>query len=215
MIREPLAEPASGADEKYIVSKHKRNDDGLYTVTFACGYEGLFSADEYIKYDLFAIEEANRRTLGELIRDVNASRCRSMALSAAKASPKPSASIRMKMISKGFSEDTVDAVIETLMEEGEINDRLFAERYAVRKREKGKSSKSLVVRELTSLGISRDIASDVCEELFCDDGSIARDIAEKKAKNGDSYEKVARYLLSRGFKQSLVMDILADVFGEQ
>ena len=214
MVREPLSRSFCESDDRYVAVSHEKNDDGTYTVTFANGSSGVFGAEEYFKYDLFATEEENRRTYSELIHEVNYNRCRAMSLSLVKASPKPSALVRMKMLSKGFSEDIVDEAIEELTSEGEIDDRLYAEKYAREKADKGKSSRNLVVRELAAKGIDDEIACEAVEKFFTDDEPIAREIAEKKAKNGDGYEKIARYLLGKGFRQGLVMDVLGDIFGE-
>ncbi|MBP5312339.1 MAG: RecX family transcriptional regulator [Clostridia bacterium] len=212
MVREPLYRSLFESGERYTVEKHEKNDDGTYTVTFENGFSGVFSADEYIKYDLFADGEENRHTYAELMHDVDFARCRGMALSLAKASPKPSAAVRRTMLSKGFSDGIVDDALEALTAEGELDDSLFAERYARAKAERGKSSGSLVIRELEMKGVESDIAAKAVAKFFTDDEAVARELAVKKARNGDSYEKTARYLLSRGFRQGLVMDILEEVF---
>ncbi len=214
MIREPLSKGLRESDGKYIAAEHEKNEDGTYTVTFENGSSGVFGAEEYFKYDLYASGEENRRTYSELIHDVNYNRCRAMSLSLAKASPKPSAAIKMKMLSKGFSEEVVEEAIAELSSEGEISDRLYAEKYAREKADKGKSSRNLVLRELKAKGIDSETANEAVTAFFTDDEPIAREIAEKKAKNGDGYEKIARYLMSKGFRQGLVMDILGDIFGE-
>ena len=214
MVREPLSGSFCGGEEKYNVESHEKNDDGTYTVVFKNGSRGVFGAEEYIKYDLFATDEENRRTYTELLNEVNFHRCRAMSLSLVKASSKPAAVIRMKMLLKGFPEYTVDDVISELSSEGDINDRAFAEKYAREKAEKGKSSKNLVVRELAARGVDKDLAEEAVEKYFTDDETTARAIAEKKARSGDGFEKIARYLLGRGFRQGVVMDVLSDIFGE-
>ena len=215
MVREPLYRSLYESDAGYVAEEHEKNEDGTYTVNFANGFSGVFSADEYIKYDLFASGEENRRSYSELMHDVDFGRCRGMALALAKASPKPAAAIKMKMLSKGFGQSIVDEALEALEAEGEVDDRLFAERYARNKADKGRSSKNLVIRELEMQGVKEEIAVAAAEKYLTDDEAVAKEIALKKVKNGDGYEKVARYLLGRGFRQGLVMEILEDIFGER
>ena len=212
MIREPLSDRKCNSEEKYVPTGHEKNSDGTYTVTFENGFAGVFSPDEYLKYDLFASGEENRLSYAELIYDVNFCRCRAMSLSLFKASPKPAAVVRMKMVSKGFSETVVDDALQALAGEGEIDDRLFAEKYARDRAEKGKSSGNLVARELEMKGVDPKIAEEAVKRFFTDDRAVAQKIAEKKAANGDGYEKIARYLIGKGFRQGLVRDILDEIF---
>jgi regulatory protein len=214
MIREPIKADIGKSGEKYLVSEYKKNENREYEVVFKNGFSAVFSAEEFLKYDLFDKEECNRRSYAELVREVNYGRCRAVALKQARSSPKTVAMIAAKLKSIGFDAETVERVTGSLLEEGELDDALFADRFAREKAEAGKMSADRIVRELEMKGVPGDIAAAAVEKYCVPDFETAKNLAEKKAKTGASREKTMRYLLGRGFRMSVVIRAVDGVFGE-
>ena len=214
MIREPLKLNIGSDDGRYLVSGYKKNENKEYEVKFANGASGTFSAEEFLKYDLFDKEENNRRTYRELVGEVNYGRCRAIALKQARSSPKTAAMIASKLKSIGFDGETVEKVIASLLEEGELDDVLFAERFAREKAEAGKMSADRILRELELKGISEADASRAVEKYCAPDFETAKNLAEKKAKTGASREKTMRYILGKGFRLGVVIRAVDEVYGE-
>ncbi len=214
MIREPLKENKGKTDEKYLVLEYRKNENKEYEVRFKNGFSGVFSAEEFLKYDLFDKEECNRRSYAELVREVNYGRCRAIALKQARSSPKTAAMVAAKLRSIGFDAETVEAVICGLIEEGELDDAVFADRFAREKAEAGKMSADRIAGELKIKGISEKVAAEAVGKYCAPDFETAKNLAEKKAKTGASREKTMRYLLGKGFRLPVVIKAVEEIFGE-
>ena len=123
----------------------------------------------------------------------------------------PVAKIRGKLLDEEFPEDAVDAVLERMSKQGLYSDQMYAAAYC-----RDTLSTKLVGRrylesKLWSRQVSMDIAREVVAENL-DEGTEA-DLAHKAARwkwqrmRGQSdrkaEEKVARYLVGRGFPTGL------------
>ncbi len=111
---------------------------------------------------------------------------------------------------KGFSDSTINAVVDRLIEKAYLNDISFT-RFWVNSRKKNKpKARSLIRQELVKKGIEPDIAEAELAEM--DDGETARKIVHSKLNRWsrldpeDLKKKVINYLKTRGFKYDVSVD---------
>ena len=116
---------------------------------------------------------------------------------------------------KGFSDSTINAVVDRLIEKTYLNDISFA-RFWVNSRKKNKpKARSLIRQELVQKGIEPDIAEAELAEM--DDGETARKIVHSKLNRWSRLDpeelkkKVVNYLKTRGFKYDVSVDAYRQV----
>lgn len=213
MIKKPLNAGFGRSGERYVVASFEKKEDKTYVVRFANGASEVFSPEEFIKYDLYAVEEVNPHTYADLRREVDFGRCRAVARKQAASSPKPSAAVARFVTRLGFSEETVNEVIAVLKEEGELDDPKVALRLAAVKAADGKASSEMIIMQLVSKGIDRETAENTVRGLELSDGETAVRIAEGRKRLGQDEAKVMRYLAGKGFSKRDIIEAVKKVYG--
>jgi regulatory protein len=111
---------------------------------------------------------------------------------------------------KGFSDSTINAVVDRLIKKNYLNDISFA-RFWVNNRKKNKPKARFLIRqELVQKGIDPDIAEAELGDL--DDSETARNIVHSKLNRWSRLnpealkKKVVNYLKTRGFKYHVSVD---------
>lgn len=108
--------------------------------------------------------------------------------------------VKVRLLHNGFSEDIAVQVIEFLINERYINDRRYAEYYAVCY--SSKRSVSRIRKELLLKGVNKDIVDDVLNE--CDDTEAFNRALEKQLrKRGFSDITEADYMTRKKIADSL------------
>lgn len=111
----------------------------------------------------------------------------------------------------------IDNVIQKLDTYGYVNDEVFADMFIHDRLKNRPRGKSLIVSELISKGIDKDIAQQRVECLVPDEYQMLKDVYEKKYHN----EKISRrdtkkisFLLRKGFNWDLIDQLISDDTGE-
>ena len=129
-----------------------------------------------------------------------------------------SAELSKKLEDRGYApEDTAEA-LEKLKDYGYVNDEAFAQSFARRGAEAGKSA-FRIETELRQKGLSREEAREAAAELKESDEARARAEAEKLLRKlGEqpdrekAYGKVSRKLASLGYTPSVIYSVMEDLF---
>lgn len=119
-----------------------------------------------------------------------------------------------KLKEKEYNADTINSVIEKLMELGYLNDEMYVEDYIRSKQGSNQTiNKKTLYNKLLQKGIDRELIQDSLENAHIDEYDIAMKAAEKKLKSlkGNSREKKAKlysYLYGKGFEYETCSKII-------
>ena len=110
-------------------------------------------------------------------------------------------------IEKGKLEKIFEDVIKKLKEYGYLDDGIFAEQFILSRIKNKPRGKSILISELMSKGVSKDIASEKVEELVEDEYSVLVDTYRKKYKEEKitlNDRKKIDFLRRKGFNWELI-----------
>lgn len=136
--------------------------------------------------------------------------------------------VRVYLRGKGFTEATVEAVIERMKELDYINDCRFAEMWTKNRAEAGRKGSNFLKKELLDKGITEELIENIIRAEYNADREYeaALEAALKKLKSyqnelSDSQSRAAvkarlwRFLMQRGFQGSTVEKVVYQVLEEE
>ena len=126
------------------------------------------------------------------------------------------AQLRERLTRRKFEPDDIESAVARLRRERALDDRrtaLACARTEVRLRHRGRAR---VIRQIESLGISREIAREAVAEVFADvdEGLLLAEALDRRLRRGGSLSEPAvlrrlhRYLLGQGFEPGRVTALL-------
>ena len=122
--------------------------------------------------------------------------------------------VRQKCKTLKYEEETIEEIIEYLIENGYLNDENYVERYIQNVMKLKNCSINEIKIDLLKRGIHDDLIEKyITEELEEFEEDSAKILAEKKVKTME-IEKVKRYLINKGFSYGNVtkaIDNLQDI----
>ena len=164
---------------------------------FYCGLE----LETVMRHRLKIGDQIEPERLDEIQFDSERVRALDKALSFVTKSKKTQKQVKEHLYSKGYTEQTVESVIEKMKDYRFLDDGDYAETYA-RSYSKTKGKK-LIEIELKKKGVSEEDMSEAIENIG-DQTESAVSIAEKylknKIKDKQNMLKCYKYLLSKGFE---------------
>ncbi|HEY5586871.1 MAG TPA: regulatory protein RecX [Ruminiclostridium sp.] len=112
--------------------------------------------------------------------------------------------INQKLSELGYEENTINKVIENLIEIEYLNDYKYTVKYISEKIKLQPKSVKLLSMELSHKGIPDDIIFRAFEEIDLDEDNIAFELLKKKYSRQTSYDekvinKMRSFLMNRGF----------------
>lgn len=113
--------------------------------------------------------------------------------------------LKMKLIEHGYNLNDIDEVIAHLIKEKFIDDESLIERRINYLQNKG-WGEFKIYRYLLKTGISKEFIHNSLKKYLDNELEIKNIIKYSKKKK--EFEKKVRYLISKGFKESLVLKIL-------
>ena len=124
--------------------------------------------------------------------------------------------LRRKLFEKGIQGPATETILAELAATGFVDEERFARSYArgkfrIKRWGKGKISQELKLREISSALIQLGLSEIDGAEYF---GTLEREAEKKweKTKEKDAYKKkylVTQYLMSKGFEQDLIQEVLS------
>ena len=115
-----------------------------------------------------------------------------------------------RLMRKGVTEARVQEVMEKFVSDGTISDRRFAETLVRSRAARGKGP-LLVMAELKSRGVDRDVAREVADtQAWREVGEVAKKkrFGEAMPANSDEFDRQARFLAGRGFPLDMIFSLL-------
>jgi regulatory protein len=122
-----------------------------------------------------------------------------------------------KLKEKEYNEETIDSVINRLVELGYLNDEAYVETYINSKQNSNQAiNKRTIYNKLMQKGVDRELIQNSLENAELDEYDFAMKAAEKKLRNlkGSLREKKAKlfsYLYSKGFEYDICNKILENI----
>ena len=112
--------------------------------------------------------------------------------------------VNQKLCELGYKEETINKVIDCLIQIDYINDYKYAIKYIKEKTKLQPKSIKMLSMELSYKGITDDTINKAFEEIKLDEDSIAYKLLEKKYSKINSFDektlqKMRSFLASRGF----------------
>lgn len=190
---------------------------------FFCG----LSLDSVAKYAIYVGKEITDDELEELLNDELRARFLNRAVSYISRAIKTEFQVRKYLkelsfkkkgkwyedISKEMYQEIEEHVIGKMKEYGYIDDSNFAELFVTSRIRNKPRGKNVLVSELISKGVSKDIALDTVEGLVNDEMDMLKQIYAKKYGDEElKYDdrKKIDFLLRKGFNWELIQKLMKD-----
>ncbi len=124
--------------------------------------------------------------------------------------------IRKKMLDKQISPDVVESTIQTLLDKKFLNDERFVHNYINSQKRQGRFGRFRIVQKMKMLGLSKELIDNSKSEMDRDsEGERAHELAEKwlvkNSAKDKQYERLGRFLASRGFEIDMIKNILNEM----
>ncbi len=132
---------------------------------------------------------------------------------------KTSYEIKQKLFELGYEEETINKVIENLIEIDYINDYQYAIKYITEKTKLQPKSIKMLSMELNYKGIPDDIICNAFEEMALDEDDIAFKLIKKKFSKQTSFDekginKMRSFLANRGFSYQQISKAISKFLPE-
>lgn len=184
---------------------------------FACG----LSLNSVAKFNLYIGKELSGEEYGEILHHDLTERVFNRAVTYISKAVKSEKQVRIYLsnllfkkrgvwfekLDKDSGNEIVDFTIEKLKSYSYINDEEFAEQFVLSRMKSKPRGKYILVSELISKGVSKDIAEEKVNELVADEYSILQRVYEKKygeSKISKEDRKKIDFLLRKGFNWDLI-----------
>ncbi|MBL7959401.1 RecX family transcriptional regulator, partial [bacterium] len=120
---------------------------------------------------------------------------------------------------EGYFEETIESSLSYLLDNGYLNDELFAERFAKSKLQKKDMGETALRFELHKKGLSKQIIENVITRIYNETPpmNIAMKAAKKKlrtirtAETVKKRQKLYQFLAQRGFSSDVIHRVLAEL----
>ncbi len=127
--------------------------------------------------------------------------------------------VRDRLLEAGYPEVITEKIIARCWELGFVNDTEFAYHYAEDRLRNRPMGREMLKRELLSRGISEELAASAVDNAYAqtDELELARDLITRKISRWQDEpkpkvrEKMARFLISRGFGWEIVQTLYHEI----
>ncbi|MDT8716553.1 recombination regulator RecX [Clostridium sp. 19966] len=157
-----------------------------------------------------------------IVKEDNFLKAKTSALRIIEKTTKTQKEMKDKLIQKGYEEDIINRVMEFLKEYSFVDDGKYAQMYI--KDKIGTKGKNKIRFELTRKGISEDVLNPLLNDSTKEkeyDGAKAAAlkkynlIAKNESDKSKIYQKLVRFLMSKGYDYDIVKDIVKSILREE
>lgn len=115
--------------------------------------------------------------------------------------------LKMKLIESGYKQEEIDEIVEYLIQKNFIDDETLIERKINYYQRKGWGELK-IYKYLTQLGLDKNFVRDSIKKFL--DLTLEKENIKKFSKRKDDFEKKVRYLINKGFRESLILETLRE-----
>ncbi|MCD6230378.1 MAG: regulatory protein RecX [Dehalococcoidia bacterium] len=133
--------------------------------------------------------------------------------------PRSEGEMRNRLSQRGFKDNIIDGTINTLLQQGLLDDYKFAEFWKENRLTFKPRSKRLIKKELLDKSVSRDIVEQVIQDI--DDEGNAYVLGRNRLYSleglnyADFYRRLSSFLVYRGFPYEIIRRIIVRLWREK
>jgi len=182
---------------------------------FAFSLEAEVAVKEGLKME----QELSQGEIEALAKSDNRHRCLNAATRYLSYRPRSQSELKQRLIKRGFDNDSIEAVLSKLKEQGLVDDMSFAQFWRDNRQSFSPRSRWLTKLELRQKGVSSDIIDKMTDTI--DDADSAYRAALNKAGRlslSDEHNfrrRLGQYLKRRGFSYEVINGTVKRVWQEQ
>ena len=192
---------------------NNKKNKGSVTLCFDDDSTLTVSEEDYIRLSLYEKQEITPEELKSIREDISFNNAKSSALRYLLYKFRSCKEVRQKLEREGYSNTTIEEVLNELIKLGYINDRIYASKYLHDRSKLKPKPKRILRQELINKGIDEEIIDELLGEWKIDEYALAGSMLKKKYGKYDmSDEKIKRkaytYLLHKGFDSDLILGLI-------
>lgn len=195
------------------IEKSDKNN-GMLLVYIDNSYAFSLPEEDYLRLGFYEKKEISEEEIHYVKYDVNLRAAKAAGVKFLALKLRTEREVREKLSGQGFAEDIIDKAVEELETLGYINDPEYTEKYIRSKLKLKPTSKRMLLYELESRGIQKEMVLSALEGFEVDELSIAEALVLKKFARYDFKEqktkkKIQAFLGQRGFGYGIINEILS------
>lgn len=178
-------------------------------ITFSDGFVCKMHLDIVVKFKVAKNMQLNDEEYKHILNENEKLLATNLAVRYVQSALKTQKQVRDYLIKKGVSHENINAVLAKLIEYKFINDEEYAKAYV--RSCSGKMGKFKLSQNLFQKGVSKEIIDEALLEIDNVEETIyniATKYLNKKDKNLQTFNKLYRFLLSRGFQYDEVSRVV-------
>ena len=186
-------------------------------------WDGKFAfsleAEVAVKEGLQVGQELSTTDIETIARSDHFHRCLNAAAHYLSYRPRSESELRERLHRRGFADDSVEAVITKLKEQGLVNDMAFAQFWKDNRESFSPRSQWLTKLELRQKGVDGDIIAQVVDAIDDTDSAYRAALSKAHSLPLSDYQgfrrRLGEYLKRRGFSYGMINHIVEQVWQEQ
>ncbi len=189
-----------------------QNKAKRYQIRLDNGADFVLYAGEVRRMNIAEGEEFSEEEYDILLQEILIPRAKQRALHLLEKQDRTENNLRQKLREGGYPQEVIDAAVDYVISYHYIDDRRYAENYIYF--HKDSKSRQRIRQDLLGKGIDKDIVDMALEEGYeTDEKEMIRDLLAKKhydpvGADRKEQARMYRFLASRGFSPSDIMDVM-------
>jgi regulatory protein len=175
-------------------------------------------ADVALKEGIKVGQELSEGDIEALTGAELSQRCREAALRYLDYRPRSQAELKQRLARRGFDDETIEATLARLKEQGLVDDLAFARFWAENRQAFSPRSRWLLRRELRQKGVADEVMARVLADIDDEAGAYQAALAKARSLTTGDYEvfrqRLGDYLKRRGFGYGVIKNTLEKVWEE-
>lgn len=200
------------------IKNQKRNRNRV-SIYIDGRYAFSLGSDTFMRSDIHVGDEIEEKQIERLVKKDEFSRARDYAYTLISYRDRSEYEIRQRLLEKGFHQEVVREVFDSLKAQRLIDDKSFAGRWVENVLTSKPMGKMRVAYELKKKRIREEIILEACDERFTPGTELrlARRAAEKRMNSLKGYpsdikrRRLFRYLKNRGFDFEIIGEIMKEL----
>lgn len=197
------------------IVKYDKKKNGMYQVFFDNDFDVDLHEEIILKYELLIKKEVNEIELNKMIEENKIYIAYNLALKFLAHKMRSIKETKEHLYKKEFDKDTVDSVINILLNEKYLDDNMYCKAYINDKILLSSDGPNKIKNKLIELGVDKEIINNNIE-IFSKEGQKEKikKIIDKQIsinKNKSAYalkKKICDYLYNLGYDKYLILDYL-------
>jgi regulatory protein len=199
--------------------KSNKTDKRKISVYIDDEFSFSINADDFLSLNFYEAKEIDEEDLRNIKDTVEFNEAKIKAVRYLSLKLHSKKEVRNKLKLDGFKDGIIQKVLEELTSMGYVDDKVFAGKYICDRSKLKPVSRKLLVYELQSKGISKEIIEEEFSECGTNDAEAAEIITRKRFGKSDfsdekTDKKIQAFLNYRGFSRDIINEIIEKLKNE-